>query len=603
MTSPIRYRSFQCASLQYCAIAAAIAVALGALPVRAAESRRPVGSVAALVKLLESGRLPAERRGAVVELICSRGNADDLAFVLDTTVGDDFDVATRLNILELLTDAAVTRKVKPAGDLNSVVRLLAPSIDPKLRRAAVRLAAVWKIPTAAEPLRSIAGDARADEALRVAAIDGLALSTDKAGREALARLVADDASAEVRFRSAAALVKLDPTGSVEIAANTLARATADDDVGPLIDAFLTRKGGADRLAKALATAKPTTDAAKVALRYVYSVGRSDAELSRVLGEAAGIAGDPKKPTPAELKQILAEVAEQGDAARGERIFRRADLSCMKCHALGRAGGQIGPDLSAVGSISPPDYVANSILDPNLAIKEQFVTRIITTADGESFTGIVVDRDDVRVNLRDAAGKIVTIPKADIEDEEEGKSLMPQGLTKFLTRAELVDLVRFISELGRPGAYALRTTPTIQRWRVLKADKPELAEAATNVETFRQSVLGASADAWKPAYGTARGTLPTAEFGSAGDRIYLQGEVTAVEAGEVQVTVTSDTPAAFWFDAEPFPPGGSPPMVRLSKGRHKITVLVTVPAEGDGSLKVELVKPAGSKAQFDVVGGS
>jgi putative heme-binding domain-containing protein len=398
-------------------------------------------------------------------------------------------------------------------------------------------------------------------------------------------------------------VKLDPEGSAEVAAKTLARAAADDDVGPLIDAFLTRKGGADRLAKALGAAKPTADAAKVALRYVYSVGRSDAELSRVLGEAAGIAGDPKKPTPAELKQILAEVAEQGDAARGERIFRRADLSCMKCHALGRAGGQIGPDLSAVGSISPPDYVANSILDPNLAIKEQFVTRIFTTADGESFTGIVVDRDDVRVNLRDAAGKIVTIAKADIEEEEEGKSLMPQGLTKFLTRAELVDLVRFISELGRPGAYALRTTPTIQRWRVLTAAKPELVEAATNVETFRQSVLGAPADAWKAAYGTARGTLPTGELGRPGDKIYLQGEVTAVEAGEVQIVVTSDTPAAFWFDAEPFPAGGSPPVVRLSKGRHKITVLATVPADGDGSIQVELVKPAGSKAQFDVVGGS
>jgi putative heme-binding domain-containing protein len=594
--------SYRYASLKFCT-AAAFAIACGTAAVRAAETPRPVGSVAALVKLLENKRLPAERRGAVVEMICSRGKADDLAFVLRSTVGGEFDLATRINIVELLTDAAVTRKVKPAGDLGDVVRLLEPSVAPPLRRAAVRLAAVWKVPAADAALQAIAADARADEALRLAAIDGLALANNQSARAALAGLVADDASTGVRFRSAAALVKLDPDGSAEVAAKTLARATADDDVGPLIDAFLIRKGGADRLAKALAGAKPTADAAKVALRYVYSVGRSDAELSRVLGEAAGIADNPKPPTPAELKQLLAEVAEKGDAARGEQIFRRADLSCMKCHALGRAGGQIGPDLSAVGSISPPDYVANSILDPNLAIKEQFVTRIFTTDDGESFTGIVIDRDDVRVNLRDAAGKVVTIPKADIEEEEEGKSLMPQGLTKFLTRAELIDLVKFISELGRPGPYALRTVPTIQRWRVLKSDRADLIDAATNVETFRQSILGAPSDAWKAAYGTARGTLPIGELGRPGEAFYLQGEVTSVEAGDVQVVVAPPAPASFWIDSEPFSTGSAAPTVRLSKGRHKITVLVTVPAEGDDSIKVELVKPAGSKAQFDVVGGS
>jgi putative heme-binding domain-containing protein len=598
MTSIIRY-----GFVRFCAATAAIVGSLGVVPLWAAETARPIGSVAALVKLLESGRLPAERRGAVVEMICSRGKADDLAFVLQTTVGGEFDVATRINIVELLTDAAVTRKVKPSGDLAAVTRLLKPSIDPALRRVAVRLAAAWKVPAVDPALRAIAAEPKEDEAVRLAAIDGLGQAGNSTAGATLARLVAEDDSSAVRFRAAAALVKLDPEGSADVAARTLAGATADDDVGPLIDAFLTRKGGADRLAHSLSAAKPTADAAKIALRYVYSVGRSDAELSRVLGEAAGIAGELKKPTAEELKQLLADVAEKGDAARGERIFRRADLSCIKCHALGRAGGQIGPDLSSIGSISPPDYVANSILDPNLAIKEQFVTRIITTDDGQSFTGIVIDRDDVRVNLRDAAGKVVTIAKADIEEEEEGKSLMPQGLTKFLTRQELVDLVKFISELGRPGTYALRTTPTIQRWRVLKADRPELREAATNVEGFRQSVLGAASDAWTPAYGTARGTLPTAELGRPGDEIYLQGEVTVVETGEVQVAVTSDVPAAFWVDAEPFPAGGSAPLVRLAKGRHKLTVRYVVPSEGDGAIRVELIKPAGSKAQFDVVGGS
>jgi len=47
---------------------------------------------------------------------------------------------------------------------------------------------------------------------------------------------------------------------------------------------------------------------------------------------------------------------------------------------------------------------------------------------------------------------ITIPTADIDEEIEGKSLMPQGITKFLTHDEFLDLAKFISELGKPGDY-------------------------------------------------------------------------------------------------------------------------------------------------------
>jgi putative heme-binding domain-containing protein len=300
---------------------------------------------------------------------------------------------------------------------------------------------------------------------------------------------------------------------------------------------------------------------------------------------------------------LKEVADNGDAARGERIFRRADLSCMKCHALSRAGGQVGPDLSAIGSISPADYVANSILVPNLAIKEQFVTRVFTTTDGQTITGIVVDRDDTRVNVKDAGGKAVVIPVADIEEEEEGKSLMPQGLTKFLTRQELVDLVKFISELGRPGPYAIRSIPTIQRWRVLRTPSADLQGDVPNVEIFREHVLDAPSDAWLSAYAMTAGDLPLAEFGKPGAVLFLQGELEVVEAGAVTVAVDSTETVQLWIDAEPFE-AKSKPTVELTKGLHRITLRTVVGSGAESPrVKVELLKPAGSKAQFDVVGGS
>ena len=43
---------------------------------------------------------------------------------------------------------------------------------------------------------------------------------------------------------------------------------------------------------------------------------------------------------------------------------------------------------------------------------------------------------------------------DIDETVNMRSLMPDGLADTLTRGELVDLVRFLSELGKVGPYSL-----------------------------------------------------------------------------------------------------------------------------------------------------
>jgi putative heme-binding domain-containing protein len=275
---------------------------------------------------------------------------------------------------------------------------------------------------------------------------------------------------------------------------------------------------------------------------------------------------------------------------------------MKCHAVAQAGGSVGPDLSPVGSISPIDYVVNTIINPKLAVKEQFVTRRVLTADGEIVTGIQIDRDDQRLRLRDATGKIIVLPVANIAQEEEGKSLMPQGLTKFLTQQEFLDLARFVSELGKPGPYAIRKTPTIQRWRLLKNPAPELTQETPNVEIFREQVLDTPADDWQPAYGTVGGALLLAELTKQRPAVlYLQGELEVSEAGPVTINIDCTESAQTWLDAEPFESARQ--ITReLSAGRHTLTFRIAVGDRSEPTIRVELTKSSGSSAQFTVVGG-
>ena len=355
-------------------------------------------------------------------------------------------------------------------------------------------------------------------------------------------------------------------------------------------AFLNRQGGADVLAAALGRHVPPADSAKLALRAVYALGRADPALVATLSRAAGLSAETKPLTPAELNQLVAEVAAHGDPARGELIFRRADLNCMSCHSLSKAGGEVGPDLSAVGQTSPSDYIINSILNPDQAIKEQYHTLVVQTSDGQVFQGIVTDKDDQRIVLKEATGTPRVVPVASIEDQKPGGSLMPKGLANLMTHAEFVDLVRFLSELGKPGPYAIRTTPTIQRWRVLKPVSAALATSIPDKDLFRDQVLKAEPGRWTTAYAKVAGALPldelTAQTGS--KVLYLQGEINVSNAGPIRVQLDSAEGVRFWVDrrtgSQPMrtalvDDAGRRPPYGDASGRRKATVVTRDQSRG------------------------
>jgi putative heme-binding domain-containing protein len=564
-------------------------------------------TVAPLMRLLESGRLPKERQPQVLEMVCQRGGPKELAYVFEQALkADAYDTELRKKILAWLADAAATRKVKPEGELSAIGALM--KVDPaakdsSLALAAVRLASLWKVEALTGRLAALARDAKIEVRLRQAAIAGLADVGNPAAKDALSDLAKDDAAARIRALAIAGLARLDVDAAAAHAADLLNKASAKVDLGPMLDGFFLRQDGPDKLAAALAEKKLSADVAKRALVYMLSVGRSDEGLTSVLTKAAGIAEGAPPPSQEEVQKIAAEVTAKGAAARGEKIFRRADLSCMKCHAITRAGGQVGPELSAVGSISPVDYIVNSILNPDLAKKEQFITKMFQTVDGEVITGIVVDRNDQRVNVRDASGKIVTVSAEDIAAEKEGKSLMPQGITKFLSHEELLDLAKFVSELGKPGPYAIPKVPAVQRWRVLREPAAELLADPPNVELLRVHLLAAPADAWSVAYGMVNGTLPLAELRSSDGPalLYLQGEVNVTTGGEVQFRVQSTEPTITWVDAEPFE-SAREITTNLLPGRHTITLRIESSDRTEPKLRVEVARPEGSTAQLDVVGG-
>src|SRR5690606_26426599 len=69
-----------------------------------------------------------------------------------------------------------------------------------------------------------------------------------------------------------------------------------------------------------------------------------------------------------ISQLMKLVKESGDAARGEQVYLRQP-SCASCHTIGGKGGDIGPNLSALGRGLSPEEIAIEVLWPSQNIKE------------------------------------------------------------------------------------------------------------------------------------------------------------------------------------------------------------------------------------------
>src|SRR5690606_143767 len=216
-----------------------------------------------------------------------------------------------------------------------------------------------------------------------------------------------------------------------------------------------------------------------------------------------------------------------------------ELTCIQCHALSGAGGNVGPDLSGVGVNSPTEYLLESILEPSKAIKEAYITLQVLTSDGIVYRGVKVDRDDQRLILRDENGREIVIAEADIEQEAEGKSLMPEGLHHLLTEDELVDLVAFLAALGKPGDFVVNNRPTVTRMDALADDKLAVTLATLPEGKLESELDRIPTEAWQSVYALVDGTLPRAALpGSTAKLLVLRGRIDVVVPGSIGVKVTS-----------------------------------------------------------------
>jgi putative heme-binding domain-containing protein len=137
----------------------------------------------------------------------------------------------------------------------------------------------------------------------------------------------------------------------------------------------------------------------------------------------------------------------GDPSSGDKLFWGKG-ACGQCHRVGTRGGRLGPELTRVGRGRTAQHLRESVVNPNAELTPGFATITVVTREGKKVVGAQRGYDNFSAQLMDSQDNYHSFLKSEVGSiERTDKSLMPDGYGKMFNKAELDDLVAYLSTLG------------------------------------------------------------------------------------------------------------------------------------------------------------
>ena len=277
-----------------------------------------------------------------------------------------------------------------------------------------------------------------------------------------------------------------------------------------------------------------------------SAARFDSHLITTLNKASGLQAQVPSYSEKLVQELVREINEAGDAAAGELVFRSQQANCLACHKIGGAGGWIGPDLSAIGTTLPLDRLVLEVVWPHQQVKEGYSLLQVVTDEGKVYQGYERTRrnEDTLVLQELSTGGFVHLPRDSIELVRKVGSAMPADMMAGLTRQQLRDLVRFLSELGAPGPFAVDKTLFIRQWQVLTS--PRLDKTRPDIA----ALLSSDETTWQTLYSRVAGQLEPADLPAGADLVLLRTAVHVNRAQRRKLRLNSVVGLTLWLNGTP-----------------------------------------------------
>jgi cytochrome c oxidase cbb3-type subunit III len=138
----------------------------------------------------------------------------------------------------------------------------------------------------------------------------------------------------------------------------------------------------------------------------------------------------------------------GNPRNGKTLFF-GRARCSECHIIEGQGGFIAADLSVFGGTHSAGETREAITNPNKAGEASAGTAVLTTRDGQKYSGVIRNEDNFSLQLQAIDGTFHLFTKSDLENiSRQPESLMPSNYGSALSSSELDDLASFLITVAR-----------------------------------------------------------------------------------------------------------------------------------------------------------
>jgi putative heme-binding domain-containing protein len=152
----------------------------------------------------------------------------------------------------------------------------------------------------------------------------------------------------------------------------------------------------------------------------------------------------------EAVALLDAPLEGRDFENGKSMF--AATTCIRCHAIGsEGGGNIGPDLSNLGTRFSKKDMLEAIINPNKTVSDQYAATQFMLRNGTSVIGRLTNQDKTAFYVSQnpyAPDQVEKVWKKNVISAKYSPvSIMLPGLINSLNAEELKDLMAYLMSNG------------------------------------------------------------------------------------------------------------------------------------------------------------
>lgn len=328
--------------------------------------------------------------------------------------------------------------IKPVKDVSASLTKWRSSANADVRKHAQTLAVLWGDEAAVKEMISALNDASKPEKDRIAVLQSLRKVKTDAVQEGLKPLLAPSTSTTLGVAAIRAAADLGGDDFIVPLIKQAASKDANIRVAAL-EALSSRTTWTKAMLEAIAEGQVGASGFPAPVRRALATSKDKAlrDLAfKVLGAWQDSSEDVKSLIAAKKQACL---TGEPDLANGKLIFTG---TCMVCHEFHGGGQKVGPDLIGSGR-SNLDAILANVIDPNQIIGNGYENFTVSTKDGRTLAGRVVEDTPSHVKLLGAGGASQIVPRDQIATLTNTKqSLMPMGFGA-LPDAMFRDLIWYI----------------------------------------------------------------------------------------------------------------------------------------------------------------